>query len=1112
MIEAKHVYALTIKNVGVGNVGEESSKCNSGYCGNTIGLNINNVNFKDTAIYGIRVSLVNNSGNVVNNKVANFWANSNMVKVIGNIKNENSYANFEYTANNNKLFNYKSGGLRDIDSSGITFADFINDMDVVDVSYVMEKLGVGLDEAINNNYLLKIEPIYVLHFYLGGNNYYFQGNSKEILELTYDKNNYKSDSDYDYATLITVLNFSNNNWNVIRNYLLTVYLNSAYEKLPYYKGNPVKVSTLDLYSDVRSGSSGLSAGYIKVSDFKNKFSSIVITKKTGDINKSDYAGQGCFQLLRYNYSSKKYDIYTNDGHTYHCNPYNPDSKNDKIKNQQVAFNNIPEGQYKIREVMISDDVDSVYFRQRTDTVGDYSIPMDDSNQFIYYLNSDYKKVIDSYYFEVKGGKKLFFRVYNHFDDTDDNPDDGKGTINIYKYFKKDGESKISQVGIAKFELYKRDEYGNYIFVEQRTKDKNKTRVSFTNLDPGIYKIIEYDVFNYFKVSILKSTNNVSSPKSEVEVNNYQVILDEAVEIGSGDYINYSITNISKGDDLVDTCDTKLTKLKENLCSGSNICPYKFYEEMLNLYDEYYEDDFNKLFNLKLMDNNTFDISGVACENYTFCKDELSSDDGSSSNNNKLFCNNGEFESSKPSDENIQKRVCYVGDILQKRKTYGSFYNDDLGAYCSISFNYKTNFEDETLTDKSILWKRNSSNIGNLSFNVLCEGVYDSSQSQIANRELDVNKYIIQYLPSYLISWSSFNGKNMDNDSQNLILIENESQFFTSKSFDCDESGYCYGTWTGTYVFDIKYTDKFKSYNDSGVLNKNPRYNSTYDNTIFYGLPINVNDKNGEKSAILNISFNYNGTSVNKSVQCPYEISNKDPDPDPKNYQHDFRFRIIDINNPFPGINGLGRLVGDNWCLDSYIGSLKYNDLLGNKQYVVGDLNEDSVVSKNELDGIDFSKLNYKDNISADVDLDGKVTYSENCGESTDTDNCILKRYLDNGNERKYNCKSSNYLVDKYIKNSSSSNSDDKPMYSFTITASDIKNIRAYNKLHSYDEFNLKCSYGKYCISEFLTDWIKNGQINGKSVSVRLNADNSWCYNNRVSGSNSLKDIWCDNNK
>ena len=129
VLNAKQVNALTIKNVGVGNVGEGSSLCNTGRCGNTTDLTINNVNFKDTAIYGIRVSLVNNSGNVVNNKVANFWANRNMNAVIGNIKkvSSNVYNNFEYIANSNKLFNFKNGGLRSIDTSGVTYTYQIRD-------------------------------------------------------------------------------------------------------------------------------------------------------------------------------------------------------------------------------------------------------------------------------------------------------------------------------------------------------------------------------------------------------------------------------------------------------------------------------------------------------------------------------------------------------------------------------------------------------------------------------------------------------------------------------------------------------------------------------------------------------------------------------------------------------------------------------------------------------------------------------------------------------------------------------------------------------------------------------------------------------------------------
>lgn len=44
-----------------------------------------------------------------------------------------------------------------------------------------------------------------------------------------------------------------------------------------------------------------------------------------------------------------------------------------------------------------------------------------------------------------------------------------------------------------------------------------------------------------------------------------------------------------------------------------------------------------------------------------------------------------------------------------------------------------------------------------------------------------------------------------------------------------------------------------------------------------------------------------------------------------------------------------------------------------------------------------------------------------------------------------------------------------PMYSITLTPSSIKEIREYNKSHSYNDFNLECEDGLYCKSWFLRE-------------------------------------------
>lgn len=81
-------------------------------------------------------------------------------------------------------------------------------------------------------------------------------------------------------------------------------------------------------------------------------------------------------------------------------------------------------------------------------------------------------------------------------------------------------------------------------------------------------------------------------------------------------------------------------------------------------------------------------------------------------------------------------------------------------------------------------------------------------------------------------------------------------------------------------------------------------------------------------------------------------------------------------------------------------------------------------------------------------------------------------------------------IKKYITNNrnvkQNSVYNEKPLYSFTLTANAIKKIKAYNATTQYDDFKLKCSskYGKRCSSNFLKS-IRN-------YGVTVNA--SQCYN------------------
>lgn len=110
------------------------------------------------------------------------------------------------------------------------------------------------------------------------------------------------------------------------------------------------------------------------------------------------------------------------------------------------------------------------------------------------------------------------------------------------------------------------------------------------------------------------------------------------------------------------------------------------------------------------------------------------------------------------------------------------------------------------------------------------------------------------------------------------------------------------------------------------------------------------------------------------------------------------YRTIDLNNPFPSQNGMGRDTGSNWC--SY-----------------------------------------------------------------------------NVNTKKYTCvnTANNRIVDKHILTNRNTSGYDiyktTPLYEFTLDTQTIKNIKKYNKSHSYDDSDLRCTKG-VCSSDFLRSVVK----------------------------------------
>ena len=350
------------------------------------------------------------------------------------------------------------------------------------------------------------------------------------------------------------------------------------------------------------------------------------------------------------------------------------------------------------------------------------------------------------------------------------------------------------------------------------------------------------------------------------------------------------------------------------------------------------------------------------------------------------------------------------------------------------------------------------------------------------------------------------------------------QYFDAK--DDENNDICFARWNAEFKSDISYETNWCV--DSNGLYKNCDTNNDGKHAG-YGLPVTLLDNELKKniirrdSAKLNITNPFAGDE-SISLDCPYTIKNEyfDDDDDDDGGGDDgggnslkVNFRTIDTSNPFPGISGNGRLTGSNWCNTSLIGSSRY-DSDGNK-YIVGDLNGDGKITANEDINVALNIFINSNKYVADINGDGEVTYplSGTCSKfDYDNDYCTLTSTVSSSFETKNRqCigDKDRLFIKKYITDAPNSSSNLKPMYSFTLNSSDIKNLRDYNKYHSYREFDFECDYGNDCMSEFLTNMIYNNKIDIndqiRNMSI-LNINDSSCYGwrNPLGGNNMCNNL------
>lgn len=1118
-----------ISGFGVGVSGSESAACNSSNCANTYPLTINGTKF-NTAIYGVRITVVKSDGTTAYYPV-NFWATDEMKNAVNNNSN---IKRINYNTNvydsSKKLFNASLGKL---DEKSNNYANYIKSLSSSDIEYYLSKIysGLTLYKAYSNNYYLKFEPIFVYHYSTSsGNDYYFVGTVGEVLKMiTSDASSANGTNSYgipwgwlgaiscgsdvlkngnantycdNYGLDGEPIIFQDNH-NVLKNYILTVYQNQKInDKIPYNNdSNIVNKSKKNLYNSVLTGRSGLSVGYVSIKKYYKASSSITITKRTGTPTSNTLEGTACFNLLRK--EGKEYKIISVNGQTEFCikEPFD-----NTLQSHQVKITNLSAGDYKIREIRIdTSKTNVVYFRQRKE-VGNYSIEKGDIS-----VASD--NTATSYSFRVDNGNSYFFIAYNH-------KVVEKGSIKIYKYSYQNGidgydfNDLKSYPYTTYFQLFKLNNSGSYSSIGYIYKPANGTNYGdYSGLENGTYFFKEYDIRSdiinvHFKKVSDDTEDAIVETSSVVEINGNKQASSQYFTIDDNNK-NAVFRVYNEYDSSTRTCITELNNIINNycdkdskICSKENEAIIKF--KLKSLYDyelDTYSNDYNLLNNILNYEDNNLDLSGVDCNSI---KCELNSD-----SEDYNYCNSGIINSSKPDDSLISDRVCYITNQNSKHDSTGSF-TTDFGANCKISYDYETKFDNEEIYSGGLLW--NIPEPGSLNINVFCEGVYyKKNENDLKNYKLDFSNIPSNYIPSsndFSISWKS-NGSDI---FQVLNLSDNKT--FPSKgptSVDCDH-GYCYATWEDSYEFDILYKVGWYLKKGEGIF-------SSQDKTDYefagYGLPISIEDENDFKIATINFKL----FGQDHTADCPYYVKNDilgppcvGDDCDSGNgdnliKKYNFDFRIIDTNNPFPGLNGNGdREIGKNWCVKRAVGESLIDE--NGDSYLLGDVNGDGVINGPINGGECDDDSPYKD---TDVCIVAREEFTSmgirNCDINGDRrcdsgDMLAIAQYLIGKVKEYYDCSSDNVVVQKYIVYAPNSNSTE-PMYSFTLTPSDIKKIRTYNKENKYNDFNLECTDDK-CLSAFITN-LMSGHIRIEgNLSKISEPNNSSCLLDRK------EDKWCVN--
>lgn len=431
----------------------------------------------------------------------------------------------------------------------------------------------------------------------------------------------------------------------------------------------------------------------------------------------------------------------------------------------------------------------------------------------------------------------------------------------------------------------------------------------------------------------------------------------------------------------------------------------------------------------------------------------------------------------------------------------SCYNDtitigDNEYYCFTDFSFKSPLEEEI---GKILKYRSSNPFTVYSGRFLLE--YDSV-SPIIYGYVHKHCFIPQYPKStyknfisnqsktgvagnYYDYVTEFNWQNKDMKEQNIENQENRTDAIliydppinntTNNSWNImgninDSIGYDWTDDDYTYVF-----GKTVGYNFKTIYLKNGSGEYTYTacNGCRKTAGLLTKFTNKSQSTItLDFKINIDGEEYENEYNCVYNSEQQIITTEGNEHNLELEFRNISVSNPFPGKDGTTRKKGSNWSILTIDtnGDHKINNL--DLEYIRTKMSENALTDyRYDINGdklVNAADLGLLDKIIREYMNTGKDIYAETILSSSISSSGI------------------DPLTNKKV----------KPKYKIKLTSKDIKAIREYNKLTTYDDYTLSCTNnGEKCYSRFLKS-MENGILEYYDIKTG-EVENTWVLTNKL---------------